>query len=222
MKSIRCQDTNEVAQKTVELMASHARCVTGLLKAFLPTGRTPTPVYKELVKQKDFWAQRLSPIQIDEFIDPRRLFFTQLREQVLLPLCVEARAKVIDPAWTDAEMLAHVEDVISEGIHVSLLGLGPNGHIGFHEPSRNGSGFTGGRVVIADETRDRVPGATTNDVYTFGAGAFLRAEKIIMVVIGSEKAAILKKVMESEPTPLIPGTLLKTHDDFTIITDIEP
>jgi glucosamine-6-phosphate deaminase len=221
MKIIRCKDSNEVAQKTVELMESYARGVTGLLKVFLPTGRTPTSIYKEFLKQKDFWAQKLAPIQIDEFIDPRRLFYAQLREQVLLPLGVEAQAKTINPEWSDSQMLAHVESVISEKIHLSLLGLGPNGHIGFHEPSQNGPGFMGGRVVIADETRDRVPGATTNNVYTFGAGAFLRAEKIIMVVIGPEKAGILKKVIETEPTPLIPGTLLKTHPDFTIITDIK-
>ncbi|MDZ4676493.1 MAG: 6-phosphogluconolactonase [Oligoflexia bacterium] len=217
MKLIHCKDPQEVATTTVDLLKAYAQGVTGALNIFLPTGGTPTLIYKGFSQEKDFWSKKLCPIQIDEFIDSRRLFYSQLREQVLLPLGVENKSKLIDPSWSDAQMLMHVEDVISEKIHVSLLGLGPNGHVGFHEPGQSGLSFMGGRVIIADETRDRVTGANTNDVFTFGAGAFMRAEKIIMVVIGKEKSAILKKVLESEPTPLIPATLLKSHSNLTVI-----
>jgi 6-phosphogluconolactonase/glucosamine-6-phosphate isomerase/deaminase len=64
-------------------------------------------------------------------------------------------------------MKEHIQIVEKEGIDVALLGLGPNGHVGFHEPGLKAN-FEGGRVMIKEETKKRVPGATTNEALTFG------------------------------------------------------
>ena len=75
---------------------------------------------------------------------------------------IEKRGHYITPSWTDDEMKAHIKRTTDLGIDVALLGLGPNGHVGFHEPGYHAD-FLGGRVTISDETKQRVPGAVTNE-----------------------------------------------------------
>jgi glucosamine-6-phosphate deaminase len=218
MKIRTCQTSKEVAGFVVRRLKELSEDSDKVLRIFTPTGSTPLEVYKALAEEKEHWSSRIAPIQIDEFIQPERIFYSQLKSQLLGPLGLEAEC--IEPSWTDAEMILHIDKVLSRTIDLALLGLGPNGHVGFHEPGLDAS-FMGGRVEISDETKKRVPGAKTNQAFTFGVGTFLKAHDIILMVTGERKRAILKKVMALDPTPLIPATLLKTHPRLTIVTDLK-
>ena len=221
MKVVTCSSFNEAAQKTSDFL----RSVIGneqksRLQIFLPTGRTPRPLYGLMTAAKDFWGARLSPIQIDEFVDPKRLFYEELRENLLKPLGLEKKGSYLDPAWSDAEMKSHMISVVSKGVDVALLGIGPNGHVGFHEPGCPPD-FAGGRLRVTEETRKRVLGAETTEVLTFGVGSFLKARHIILLVTGPDKQTIFREFMTSKPTEKIPATLLKAHNDLTVITDLK-
>jgi 6-phosphogluconolactonase/glucosamine-6-phosphate isomerase/deaminase len=91
--------------------------------------------------------------------------------------------------------------------------------VGFHEPGHP-STFKGGRLTVSDETRARVDGAITCEVFTFGVGAFLKAEEIFLIVTGQEKAKIFHEFERSKPTELLPGSLLKNHPALKVFTDI--
>ena len=61
MKVVTCSSFNEAAQKTSDFL----RSVIGneqksRLQIFLPTGRTPRPLYGLMTAAKDFWGFRLS------------------------------------------------------------------------------------------------------------------------------------------------------------------
>jgi glucosamine-6-phosphate deaminase len=47
----------------------------------------------------------------------------------------------------------------------------------------------------------------------------MRCKKILVVVSGSDKAQILKKVVQGPVTPQVPGSILQFHPDCTIIAD---
>ena len=55
--------------------------------------------------------------------------------------------------------------------------------------------------------------------YTMGIGTIIRCKKILVVVSGSDKAQILKKVVQGPVTPQVPGSILQFHPDCTIIAD---
>ena len=52
-----------------------------------------------------------------------------------------------------------------------------------------------------------------------GIGTIMKARSILMLVSGSQKAEILKKVLEGPVTPKVPGSILRFHPDVTIFAD---
>ena len=55
--------------------------------------------------------------------------------------------------------------------------------------------------------------------YTMGIGTIMRCRKLIVLVSGKDKAAILKQVIQGPVTPEVPGSILQFHPDCTIIAD---
>jgi len=112
------------------------------------------------------------------------------------------------------------------GIDLQLLGLGLNGHIGFNEPGIVFIKDT--HVVELDEStikanarffaeEARVPGKAI----TMGIKNIMNAKKIVLCVSGKQKAGILKTVLFGDVTPLVPGSILQFHPDFTVVADEE-
>ena len=96
------------------------------------------------------------------------------------------------------------------GVDLQLLGLGHNGHIGFNEP---GAAFekethcvdlTESTIEANKrffESEDDVP----RQAYTMGIKNIMQAKKILVVVSGEDKAAILKEVLYGPITPEVPA-----------------
>ena len=105
-----------------------------------------------------------------------------------------------------------------------LLGLGPNGHIGFNEPDDHFPEMTH-EVQLTEMTRDankrffasidEVPTAAI----TMGIGTVMAAKKVILLVTGEGKADILKKVLYGPITPEVPATALRMHQNTVVICD---
>ncbi|MCR2802577.1 glucosamine-6-phosphate deaminase [Paenibacillus soyae] len=119
----------------------------------------------------------------------------------------------------DALLNAHPADI-------QLLGLGHNGHIGFNEP--DGELSAGTHVVkLKEETReanarffasmDEVP----KEAYTMGVGSILKANTILLVVRGSDKARIVKEALTGPITTQVPASLLQTHPRVIVLLDRE-
>ncbi|MHB2020803.1 MAG: 6-phosphogluconolactonase, partial [Candidatus Xenobia bacterium] len=106
----------------------------------LATGSTPMGAYREL-SQRQPDASLLRVFQLNAFVgiqDDKRSAYGALKQAVLDPLrvatanVVRLRGDADDPEGACAEYTAAVHD--SGGYDLALLGLGPNGHIGFNEP----------------------------------------------------------------------------------------
>lgn len=191
------------------------------IRGFLPTGSSAMNFYSLLRKSPEIWKQQIQYIQIDEFQNPQRFFFHQIDDALLNPLEFHNQAEAINPNWSAPEFQSHIKSVLSRPIDFALLGLGPNGHVGFHEPGNKNENFLGGIIELTNESYERVKDAPSRNALTFGAGAFLKADHIILVVTGDGKKEIFKKFLSCEPTSLIPATLLKNHPNFTVLTTID-
>ena len=111
------------------------------------------------------------------------------------------------------------------GIDVMILGLGLNGHVGFNEP---GTPVDSGPHVINltptsveagkkyFENRDAPPKGIT-----LGLADIMDSRHVILVVSGSSKAAIIKKLLEEDATPELPASILRSHPSCSLFLDKE-
>ena len=134
---------------------------------------------------------------------------------------------VPDGLTTDvAAMCAAYERTIEDlgGVDLQLLGLGHDGHIGFNEPCDHFPVRTH-EVALTESTRQanarffvseaEVPAAA----YTMGVGTVMAARRVLMIVIGADKADILRKAFFGSVTPRVPASILQFHPDVTLICD---
>lgn len=107
---------------------------------------------------------------------------------------------------------------------MQLLGLGHDGHIGFNEPEEAFEKSTH-VAVLKPETRqanqrffgegEEVP----TQAITMGIKSIMQARKILLIVSGEDKAAILARALEGPVTPRTPASILQLHNDVTVVAD---
>ena len=145
------------------------------------------------------------PLKIDE---SRICFFDACAEDL------EAECKRID------------DFILSNGrIGLILVGMGMNGHIGLNEPGTSFDLYS--HVVKLDTVTEKVaqkyfhkPTELSGGI-TLGLKHLMEAEMAVLIVNGSHKADILKKVLEGDVTDKLPASILKLHDNSCIIIDKE-
>lgn len=108
------------------------------------------------------------------------------------------------------------------GIDLQLLGIGPDGHIGFNEPDDHFTAET--HVVdllpstIEANSRffssiDEVP----KQAVSMGMGSIMKAKKILLIANGKAKKDVLMEALNGKITPDLPASLLQLHRDVTVI-----
>ncbi len=234
MKLIRTRDYEELSHKAANLLAAQIwlkpDCVLGLA-----TGSTPVGIYRKLVRlyqQGELDFSSVTTVNLDEYkglpadheqsyahfmhqhlfdqvnLDPDRLFLPDGMNPDAMEACADYEARIRSLGRQDLQ----------------LLGLGHNGHIGFNEPADQFPPATHPVRLSAGTIRanarffasaDEVP----TEAYTMGIGTILRAEKILLVVSGKDKADILQKVLFGPVTPKVPGSVLQLHPDVTVVAD---
>jgi glucosamine-6-phosphate deaminase len=197
-------------------------------------GTSALPVYAELARWRtdgraDLTGLRL--IQLDEYlglapIDDRSLI-GWLERDVAGPLGVPADRIVRLPGDApDPKMAARAYDAAVAavgGIDVAILGLGPNGHLGFNEPPSDAAAPTR-RVRLTPESLAANarywPGRPVpTEAMTAGMTTILAARRILLVVIGAGKRSILHRLLSEEAGPDLPASALRSHPATTLLVD---
>jgi len=194
----------------------------------LPTGRTPIPLYREIVRRHqaggaDF--RRATTFNLDEFlgVDPRdprsyRSFMQRrLFDHINLP---PRRIQFLNGSTDDVEReCRRYERAIDRagGIDLQILGLGLNGHIGFNEPARALIARTHctrlkpatrrANAALFDNRVSAVPA----EALSMGMATILFARRIVLVATGAAKARCVKRMIEGPVTPRLPGSFLQLH-----------
>jgi glucosamine-6-phosphate deaminase len=193
----------------------------------LPTGRTPLPLYRELVTlhqkgKADF--SRVTTFNLDEFVglsagNPRsyRSFMRRhLFDAVNLP---PRRTHVPNGAAPDLERESRRYDravAQAGGIDLLLLGLGANGHIGFNEPADALNAHTH-VTTLTPATRqanralfgrlDHVP----RQAISMGMATILHSRRIVLLATGAAKARCVARTVRGPLTPRLPASFLQLH-----------
>ena len=187
------------------------------------TGNSPTGVYQKLVDKKEiFDTSDLRFIKLDEWygldINDEGSCEKYLHEHLFNPLGISHKNYVaFDGKTPDPEKeFEHVKNYLEEHgpIDLCILGLGKNGHIAFNEPADNL--HTHAHLASLSSTsleHSMIKGTGEPIKYgmTLGMTDILKSKKIILLVNGTHKNAIMQKLMEQKITTQLPASFLWLH-----------
>lgn len=234
MKIIKAKDYNDMSRKAANVISAQVimkpGCVLGLA-----TGSTPIGTYAQLVEwyQKgDLDFSEVTTVNLDEYKglprDNDQSYYYFMNHHLFSKVNVDpARTFLPDGMEPDSgKACGDYNKVIADagGIDLQLLGLGHNGHIGFNEPS---DVFEAGTHCV-DLTESTIKAnqrffASIEEVprqaYTMGIRTIMQAKKVLVVVSGEDKAAIVKEAFFGPITPRVQASVLQLHSDVTVVGD---
>ena len=226
MKIIRAKDYKDMSRKAANIISAQVimkpNCVLGLA-----TGGTPVGAYAQLVdwyNKGDLDFYEVTTVNLDEYRglpkEHPESYWSFMHKNLFDK--VNIRPDAVDACKKYNEIIHSVG-----GIDLQLLGLGPNGHIGFNEPGEafeletHCVNLTPATIEankrFFDGNEDLVP----KQAYTMGIKTIMQARKVLVVANGLAKAKAVKAVVSGPVTPECPGSILQMHPDFILVGDEE-
>ena len=236
MKIIRAKDYKDMSRKAANVISAQVimkpNCVLGLA-----TGGTPVGTYAQLIdwyNKGDVDFSDVTTVNLDEYRGISRendqSYWYFMHKNFFNSVNIRPdHIHVPDGSNPDAAAACRdYEEIIRSvgGIDLQLLGIGPDGHIGFNEP---GAAFELGThcVDLTESTieankrffdkKEDVP----RQAYTMGIKSIMQARKVLMIANGANKADIIKQAFFGPVTPEVPASILQMHPDFVLVLDEE-
>jgi glucosamine-6-phosphate deaminase len=233
MEVLTLPTAEEACIRAAEVVAQVVRARPDAALA-LPTGRTPVPIYAELVRRHRAGALTLGSVRafgLDELwgvaASAAASFRRELDEAFYRHVDIAAaNIHALDGAAADAAAEAAAYDAAlgqAGGLDLALLGIGGNGHIAFNEP---GSPFASRTrlIALAAETREAQRAAfgaapVPTHALTIGIANILEARRVVLVATGAAKADVIARALEGPATETVPASVLRRHAAATILLD---
>jgi glucosamine-6-phosphate deaminase len=131
-----------------------------------------------------------------------------------------------DPLADHKSECQRIEETVTAlgGLDMAVLGLGPNGHLGFNEPGSSFDSRTR-KVALAPES------IVSNSSYwgsmadvpahglTLGLGTLREARTILVLVSGRAKADIIARLLREPISESLPASILRLCPHSTLIAD---
>ena len=218
------------AQRIVHLLRQKPDAVLGLA-----TGGTPVGIYRALVaavRRGEVSFARVTTFNLDEYVglppdhpESYRFYMDHhLFRHIDIP---PEQTHIPDGNAADLEReCERYERLLQDAgrIDLMLLGLGHNGHIGFNEPGQVLHSKTH-VAVLHPQTRKanarffRSPDEVPTRAITMGLGSIFKAETILLVVKGADKADIVHRALTGPITTECPASLLQIHPRLVVMLD---
>ena len=237
VKIIRTKDYADMSRKAANIISAQVimkpNCVLGLA-----TGGTPVGIYEKLVErynEGDLDFSEVTSVNLDEYRglpkEHPQSYWYFMNENLFSKVNIDpAKTNLPDGTNLDtAAECARYNGIIHKlgGIDLQLLGIGPNGHIGFNEPGEafelethcidlapttieaNKRFFDGNEALVPKQA------------YTMGIKTIMQARKVLVVANGKAKAQAVKDAVTGPVTPACPGSILQLHPDCILVADEE-
>ncbi|MBO4431930.1 MAG: glucosamine-6-phosphate deaminase [Clostridia bacterium] len=199
----------------------------------LATGSSPVGMYNELsrrCKEEGLDFSKVHSVNLDEYVglepthDQSYRYF--MDDNLFNHINIDkANTYVAKGVGDPDENLKEFNAVLDKAdIAIQVLGVGPDGHLGFNEPGE----------VLYDKAHKEVLDESTIDAnarffasrddvpryaFTMGMGNIMRARKLLMIVNGDKRDAMTKLLIEDKIDPKCPCTFMRMHRDATVILD---
>ena len=234
MKVIIAKDSDDAAVKAADIIEKIVReepeCTLGLA-----TGSSPVGMYKELARrcsEENLDFSKIHSVNLDEYVgldgthDQSYRYF--MDDNLFNHINIDKSNTYVAKGTGDIEAnLKEFNDILDKtDIRIQVLGVGPDGHLGFNEP-----GATlydkAHEEVLDDSTieankrffasKEEVP----THAVTMGMGNIMRAQALLMIIGGNKEEAAKKLLIEDKIDPLCPATFMRLHRDATVIIEKE-
>ena len=234
MKVVLVDNYDEMSSRAAgiveEQILRNPRSVLGLA-----TGSTPLGLYRKLaegVQQRQISYKQVKTINLDEYRGLNRShpnsYHKFMNDNLFDNLNIDMRHTYLPDGQASSieEECRRYEALIDRigPIHLQILGLGTNGHIGFNEPGTPEDSLTH-CVELDESTRnnnsrffsslEEVP----THAITMGIASILKSDKILLLASGKKKGEAVKRLLEKQPNAGFPASFLWKHDDVTLIVD---
>jgi len=202
----------------------------------LPTGSSPVPTYKELIKmhrEGKISFENIVTFNMDEYVglpeDHPQSYHYFMRENLFNHINIpEENINFPDGNAADLEKnCLDYEEKIRKygGVDLFLGGIGPDGHIAFNEPGSSLSSRTRIKTLsydtilansrFFDDDISKVP--TT--ALTVGVGTVMDASEVLIIITGFVKARALRMVVEGGISHMWTVSALQMHQKGLIVCD---
>ena len=230
----KAKNYQDMSRKAANIISAQIimkpNCVLGLA-----TGSSPVGTYKQLIEwyeKGDLDFSQVTSVNLDEYkgLSPEndqsyRYFMNKnLFSRVNIDI---KNTYVPDGTNPDTEACCEAYNTLLKNMgaaDLQLLGIGPNGHIGFNEPDDH---FQAGTHCV-DLTEATIQAnkrffASEEDVprkaISMGTGNIMSAKTILLVANGKNKATALAAAIKGPVTPQCPASILQFHPNAIIVAD---
>ncbi|MGD2146176.1 MAG: glucosamine-6-phosphate deaminase [Anaerolineae bacterium] len=203
----------------------------------MPTGKTPLPVYRSLVKANRegrvsfasahvFQLDEFYPIAADHPGSFRSFLETEFVRWIDIdPGRVHSFDATAEAPQAECDRIeAQIEAV--GGLDLALLGIGGNGHLAFNEPGTPFEART--HVAELDEgTRQAAAylffslAEVPRRALTMGLATIMESRRIVLVAAGTRKAEAVRDALEGPQSTRTPASVLRHHPDLVVLLDRE-
>ena len=232
MKVIVAENHEEVSRLAADILEETVRanpcCTLGLA-----TGSSPVGMYRELsrrCREEGLDFSRVHSVNLDEYVGLAPTHEQSYRyfmdSNLFDHINIDKANTYVAKGTGDIEENLREFNAVLDGadIDVQVLGVGPDGHLGFNEP---------GSVLHADAHREKLDESTIDanarffasrdDVpryaVTMGMGGIMKARKLLLIISGSKDDAARKLLLSDEITTECPVTFMKLHRDAVVIIE---
>lgn len=221
-----------VADEIVRMVAAHDK--NSLFVLGISTGRTPLGLYRELAarhQKGEISFKNVAVYSLDEFYPIKsteqqsrnyRIHEDFLNHIDILPENVHIPDGTVDKEKISEYCAAFDESI--KKIDLMIVGIGEHGQVGFNEAGAYAKSHT--RLVkLTHNSRKVQSGAffglqnTPKMAITLGLETVMRADRIIMMAWGENKAEVIRKVVEGPCTEQVPASVLQVHENIEVVTD---
>ena len=232
MKVIIVKDYEEGAKKAADIIEKLVRetptCTLGLA-----TGSSPVGMYRELARrcaEENLDFSQVHSVNLDEYVgldgthDQSYRYF--MNDNLFDHINIDKNNTYVAKGTGDVEAnLREFNEILDRtDIAIQVLGVGPDGHLGFNEPGE--TLYDGAHEETLDDStieankrffasKEEVP----THAVTMGMGNIMRAQRLLMIVSGNKQEAATKLLIEKKIDPRCPCTFMRLHRDATVIIE---
>lgn len=235
MRVYQASDYADLSRQAANIIAAQIvlkpDCVLGLA-----TGSSPIGAYQQLIeknKRGDVDFSQVTTVNLDEYrglpVTHDQSYRYFMNDNLFLHVNIDmAKTNVPNGMAEDVEAECARYDALVQSLgcaDLQLLGMGHDGHIAFNEPCDH---FPRGTHLVELDPMtleanarffDNDPNKVPHQAMTMGIGTIMSARKILMIVSGADKSAMLAKALLGPITPQVPASALQLHPDVTVVAD---
>ena len=228
MKVIRVKDVQEGGKVAFDIMKKALE--EGAKVLGLATGSSPITLYEQMI-QSGYDFKEVIGINLDEYIslgaDNEQSYHYFMEDNLFRHTAFKDHHVPNGLAEDlDAECIRYDRLIEDHPIDFQVLGVGPNGHIGFNEP---GTSFDAKTHVVdltdstiqANKRFFRSVEEVPTRAITMGIGSIMASKEIILLAYGKNKAEAVKMAVDGPVSEEYPVSVLQNHDRITLIIDEE-